>query len=76
MINGYSILNVAKYFTDDGSKNYFIFQAFIKYFKLTTDNLVITWKSKDCQVKVLQLLLHNIIVLIQGWIISIILNLE
>ena len=46
LINGYSILNDAKYFAEDGSQNYFIFQPLIKYFKLITNNLVMLWNSK------------------------------
>ena len=46
MINGYSIFNGAKYFAEDGSQNYFLFQLLIKYFKSSTINMFMTWKSK------------------------------
>ena len=46
MINVYRILNGAKYFAEDGSQNYFIFQPVIKYFKPIANNVVITWKSE------------------------------
>ena len=45
-INGYSILNGAKYFVEDGTQNHFILQPLIKYFKPITNNVLMTWKSK------------------------------
>ena len=33
LINGYIVLNGAKYFTENGSQNYLIFQPLLKYFE-------------------------------------------
>ena len=46
MTNGNSILNGARYFTQDGSQNCSIFQPFIKYFKSITNDVIMTWNSK------------------------------
>ena len=49
MINGYSVLNSAKYFAQDGSQNYLVFQPLLKYFegsRTTVDAKVMTWRSK------------------------------
>ena len=48
MINGYSILNGAKYFIEAESQNYLIFQPLLKYFEVSRTNLnakVMSWKS-------------------------------
>lgn len=67
LINGYSILIGAKYFSkEDGSQNHSAFQPVYKYFK----------PIKLCQMKALNLLLHQVIVVIQDWIILIISNFE
>ena len=44
-MNGYSILYGAKYFTEDGSQNYLVFQPFSKYFQAFTGTDK-NWKSK------------------------------
>ena len=36
--NGYSILNGVKYFNEDGSQNYFIFQPLFKIFSSVWNN--------------------------------------
>ena len=49
MINGYSILNGAKYFVEDRSQNYFIFQPLLKYFnasRTTVNAKTVALKSK------------------------------
>ena len=49
LINGYSILKGVKYFSEDGSQNYFKFKPLLKYFEAsrTIVNVkVMAWKSK------------------------------
>ena len=49
MINEYSILNGIKYFIEDGSQNYLIFEPLVKNFdssKTAVEAKVVTWKSK------------------------------
>ena len=48
-INSYSILNSAKYFPEDGSQNFLLFQPLVKYFeayKTTVSAKVMVRKSK------------------------------
>ena len=46
LINGYSILNGAKYFSkEDGSQNCLVFQPIIKYFQRLTNDIITGWKS-------------------------------
>ena len=45
MINTYSILNRAKYFSLNGLHNYLVFQLFINYF-LTENSKIDWWTSK------------------------------
>ena len=47
LMNGYSILDGAKYFTEDGSQNYLVFQPVLKYFQtFTGTDKNFAWKSK------------------------------
>ena len=46
LINGYSIFNGAKYFVEDESQNYLIFQSLFRYLKTSANNIAMTWKSK------------------------------
>ena len=63
LISGYSILNGAKYFSrEDGLQNYDVFEPVLRYLKPLTND--IGEKPKLCQVKVLNLLPHQIILLI------------
>ena len=71
--NGYSFLNDAKYIFEDGSQNYLILQPVFKYFKhLILVQTKWLWRRilKVCQMKVLNLLLHHIIILIQDLILD------
>ena len=53
-----------KYFSLDGSQNYFVFQQFSSYLTSKNDE-VRSWQSTECQKKVLNLYLQEILVLIQ-----------
>ena len=47
LINGCSVLNVAKYFVEDGSQNCALLQLVFKYFKTpANNNMAMAWKSK------------------------------
>ena len=47
MINGYSIFNGVKYFSEEnGSQNYSVFQSIFNYLKPITNNGVKAWKSR------------------------------
>ena len=49
LINGHKIANRAKYFIEDGSQNYLIFQPLIRYFeasRMTVSIKVMACKSK------------------------------
>ena len=49
MINGYSIFNGAKYFAEDGSQNYHIFQPLLKSFEAyikIANAKIMAWKCK------------------------------
>ena len=48
MINGHSILNKEKYFAENGSQNYLVFQPVSKYFQTFTGDTdkILAWKSK------------------------------
>ena len=63
-------------FEDDNSpQNYLVFQQVDKCFKIPTNNdIVLARKSKTFSNESYEL--HQIIVLIQGWIISMILNFD
>ena len=53
------------HFEDDGMQNYLVFQTVFKHFKMPTNSgMVIQWKSKCFSEERLNLLLHQIIVLI------------
>ena len=55
MINGFSILNSAKYFSkEDGLQNYLVFQPVIKYFKPLTNDIVRAWKSKGFSAEIIK----------------------
>ena len=47
-VNGYVILNDVKYFADDRSQNYLIFQPICNTFRIPTNNteIIIAWKFK------------------------------
>ena len=48
-VDKYSILNGAKYFSENGSQNYFIFQTILKYFQasgITVNEKDMTWNPK------------------------------
>ena len=40
-INGYNTLNDAKYFAEDGSQNYLVFQPVFRYLKLNSRLVVV-----------------------------------
>ena len=45
------------YFENDGTQNYLVFQPMNKYFEITpTTNTILSWKSKACLMKLLNLL--------------------
>ena len=45
------------YFENDGTQNYLVFQPMYKYFEITpTTNTILSWKSKACLMKLLNLL--------------------
>ena len=47
MINKYSILNGSKYFSENGSQNYLLFQLLSSYFTtFTGTNKILFWRSK------------------------------
>ena len=48
LINGHSILNKEKYFAENGSQNYLVFQPVSKYFQTFTGDTdkILAWKSK------------------------------
>ena len=50
------------YFEDDGTQNDLVFQPIQRYFKTVSanDSNILSWKSKDCLMKVLNFLLHLI----------------
>ena len=43
------------YLGNDGTQNYLVFQLLVKYFEVpkTINSKVISWKSKSCQMKLL-----------------------
>ena len=48
MTNGYNILNVSKYFIEDESQNYLVFQPVFKHFQtFTGSNKTFAWKSEE-----------------------------
>ena len=53
MINGYSILNGAKYFVENESSNYLVFQLVFRYFEIPANNnmaMVLKFKSLSDEV--------------------------
>ena len=46
LINNYSILNGGKYFGENGSENYLVFQPCFTYLTRTDDKIVL-WQSKE-----------------------------
>ena len=49
LINGFDIFNDTKYFAENGSQNYLVFQTLRKYFdtsKMKQKPVVMAWKSK------------------------------
>ena len=76
LINGYSILNSAKSFSKDGSRNCLLFQPAFKYFKPVTKIWLWPAYLKVYKMKVWNLLVNQVIFLIRDWIILIILNFE
>ena len=48
MINDYNVLNGVKYFVEDRSRNYLVFQPVFKYFRMFTDiDVIFACKSKE-----------------------------
>ena len=55
LVNGYSILNGAKYFVEDGSQNQLVFQPVLKYFETFTDtDKILHGNLKDCKKRFLK----------------------
>ena len=53
------------YFEDDGTQNYLVFQPMDRYYKKIVNTYCISEWESNCLMKVLKLLLHLIIVLLQ-----------
>ena len=68
LISGCSIINGTKHFVEDRSQNYLFCSPLLKYFQVSRTPLnpkAMAWKFTVCQMKVLDPLLRQIIVLIQ-----------
>ena len=50
------------YFEEDGTQNWLVFQPVRRYFKTVNagNRNILSWKSKDCLMKVLRRLQHQI----------------
>ena len=60
------------HFEEDGTQNYLVFQSLNKYFKAIANiDYVPSWESKDYPSKLLNHLLHLIIVLLQQRVIMV-----